>query len=68
VQSQDLSGREWMGDIDMTLSTANASKTLVQDIIDEVNEQIANGYQPQLTTIQEQINTLSTFVSSYWCN
>lgn len=66
VQSQDLSGREWIGDIDKSLSSVNSQKTLIQNIIDEVNDQIANGYHPELDTVQRQIEKLSGFVSSYW--
>ena len=68
VKSEDLSSREWLGDISATIQIEEKNRDEVSAMIDDMNLQIANGYQQTLSTVAWQVSNLTSFMSSYWTN
>lgn len=66
VKSEDLSSREWLGDISTTIQIEEKNRDEVSVMIDDMNLQIANGYQQTLSTVAWQVSDLTSFMSSYW--
>lgn len=60
-----VGGNEWLGDPDLAIQRKDADLSVADEIIEELNEHIANGYVLQNEPVSAQILRLSTFVFDY---